>query len=85
MLNYSGDTINGVPNGYGKATFKNGNVYEGEFEDGTMHGQGKMLWPTGESWVGEWDEGYPWNGTEYDAQGKVVAIYEDGEIIMHDE
>lgn len=41
---YTGDIVNGVPNGYGRFDFENeiSLYYEGEFVDGTFQGQGTM-------------------------------------------
>lgn len=41
---YTGDIVNGIPNGYGRFDFKSEDslYYEGEFVDGTFQGQGTM-------------------------------------------
>jgi hypothetical protein len=38
---YSGDYVNGKPNGFGTYTWANGSYYEGEFKNGLKHGKGK--------------------------------------------
>lgn len=50
---YSGETVNGVPEGHGtfKTTNPAGNpwYYEGEFTNGAFNGQGKSIWPVDEN------------------------------------
>lgn len=45
---YTGQTIDGVPNGNGSFSSQNESgdtwIYEGEFENGTFHGQGSCTW-----------------------------------------
>ena len=43
-----------------------------------MHGQGTFTSPDGDKYVGEWKEGNPWEGTEYDKDGNVIATYSAG-------
>jgi hypothetical protein len=42
-LKYQGKLVNGVPNGYGKLTWTNGDFYEGSFRNGKRNGQGKRI------------------------------------------
>lgn len=46
-VDYVGQTENGVPNGWGKAYFNNGSMYEGEWKDGKMHGKAKEFYVDG--------------------------------------
>ena len=39
---YEGQFVKGFPNGYGKYTWANGNVYTGEWAGGMRHGTGKL-------------------------------------------
>ena len=44
---YEGEVKSGFRNGYGKMTYKNGDVYEGEWLYGMRHGKGKMTYKKG--------------------------------------
>ena len=39
---FYGEMVKGVPNGYGKKEFLNGDVYEGQFKKGLRHGHGTL-------------------------------------------
>lgn len=45
---YLGEVKDGLPNGYGKAEYKNGNIYEGNFQNGQRTGQGKLMLISGD-------------------------------------
>jgi|GEM_PF-4907564 len=72
---YDGYTKNNLPDGYGKATFKDKKygVYEGYFIQGKRHGQGTQTWPSGDKYTGAWKDHkkhgqgtYTWpNGNKY--------------------
>lgn len=49
---YIGYTKNGVPNGSGKITYKNGNVYEGGWNMGVPCGDGKVSFTNGDVFEG---------------------------------
>ena len=49
----------GVPNGKGKTTFLNGDVYEGEFRNYLPHGKGKKTFLNGSFYEGEFLNGVP--------------------------
>lgn len=53
---YTGDMVDGVPNGYGKFTTENDAdeswTYEGEFKDGHFEGEGKITWDSGQVEIG---------------------------------
>lgn len=60
---YTGETLDGVPNGYGKFETRNSSgvswYYEGEFENGLFNGEGGCYWPeTGYQEVGHFSNGY---------------------------
>ena len=46
----------GLPNGEGLLTYKNGDIYDGDFKDGKRHGKGTMTYPDGSKYVGDWKE-----------------------------
>ena len=43
---YTGEIINGLPNGHGVIEYTNGNVYTGDFVDGKFHGEGFFTFTT---------------------------------------
>ena len=61
---YTGEVINGVPNGSGTLTWVNTNcVYEGEFLNGVYHGEGKFSWlNSGDTLQGTFENGAPTYG-----------------------
>jgi len=46
-VDYKGQTENGIPNGWGKAYFNNGSMYDGEWKDGKMHGKAQEFYADG--------------------------------------
>lgn len=42
-LRYQGKMSNGLPHGYGKLTWPNGDYYEGHFKYGKRNGMGKRV------------------------------------------
>eukprot|EP01083_Nonionella_stella_P092454 258835_1 len=99
-LSYSGDWLNGLPNGMGiwKDDNKWGTVYKGEWKDGKIHGFGKAAWdirkslPEKETYIGEWKmdehEGYGRysfaTGDSYQGEWKKNAITGRGVWITKD-
>lgn len=61
----------GLPNGTGKAVYKNGDVYEGEWADGLPHGQGTQRYQNGNVYEGQFQHGIK--------QGKGTYTYQTGE------
>ena len=62
-------------------TSPRGGKYEGEYKDGKRNGQGTYTYSDGEKYVGKWKNGKPWNGTEYDKDGKITKKYVNGKQI----
>ncbi len=50
---YSGDTLNGVPNGKGTWISIKGEQYVGDWLDGMWHGEGMHTFPDGRKYVGQ--------------------------------
>ena len=71
IASYEGELLDGVPDGYGVARYKSGDVYEGNWKAGLFHGQGTLYeWPEGTKYVGEWKNGKrEGNGTQFIAKG----------------
>ena len=57
---YSGDLVNGIPNGKGKFTTKNTDgeswTYEGEFKNGHFNGEGQITWESGYAEIGTYKD-----------------------------
>jgi hypothetical protein len=45
------------PNGYGKMTYANGDVYEGQWKNGLKQGSGVMDFSNGDKYEGQWKNG----------------------------
>lgn len=54
---YSGETVNGEPEGIGTATYQNGDKYEGQWKNGKKDGKGIYTSANGESHQQEWKDG----------------------------
>lgn len=54
---YSGEIVNGEPEGQGTLIMSNGDKYEGTFSEGTFEGKGTYTWADGRSHSGEFHEG----------------------------
>ena len=61
-FNYTGNFVNGIPNGQGKWEKPDGSWYDGSFKDGVEHGKGTLRQTTGLRYTGNFTNGYP-NGT----------------------
>lgn len=53
---YSGEQINGRPDGNGTMLWSNGDKYIGEFKNGLLHGQGTYIWADGDRYKGEFKD-----------------------------
>ena len=49
--------MNGKPNGFSRALFKNGSYYEGMVKDGVREGAGKFVYSDGRVDEGEFQDG----------------------------
>lgn len=54
---YSGEVVNGEPEGKGTLLMNNGDIYEGTFSAGTFEGKGTYYWADGTSHTGKFHEG----------------------------
>ena len=86
---YYGDLKSEKPDGYGRAIYKNGNMYEGYFINGKRQGYGIYKFFDGERYEGEWyqDQQYG-NGTYYFAnnnryEGSWLHDYQQGHGVMY--
>ena len=75
---YEGEITYGEPNGKGIETFPNGEKYVGRWKDDKRNGQGTSTYPDGGKYVGRWKDGNPWNGTDYDKDGKIITKFVNG-------
>ena len=69
---YTGDWMDGAPNGKGKHTFSDGDVYEGDFVGGMICGEGRMTYSNGDVYEGSWALGWRHKGTMTYADGTVI-------------
>ncbi|MEQ8235358.1 MAG: hypothetical protein ABRQ23_01120 [Syntrophomonadaceae bacterium] len=71
---YVGQTEGGKPNGWGKAYFPNGQMYDGEWKDGKMHGKAKEFYADGTlKFEGEYKDGFrEGHGKAYSREGKMT-------------
>jgi len=59
IVDYVGQTEGEKPNGWGKACYRDGKIYDGEWKDGKMHGRGKEFYPDSTlEFEGEYKDGY---------------------------
>ena len=71
---YTGEVVNGAPNGKGKATYTDGGTYEGSWKDGFWHGHGTEITAKKYKYVGNFKNGSKYGiGTQYMPSG---SIYE---------
>ena len=63
---YVGEWARGEINGFGIATYSNGDIYEGRFVDGRREGEGTMRYASGEVLRGTWENGLPTEGSAVD-------------------
>ena len=80
---YTGNMVNGKPEGYGIFTTTNPNGfswhYIGNWKNGLMHGEGAIYWEDGSLEIGEYDNGvFVFGYFNYD--GADLALYSDNSI-----
>ena len=75
---YVGGYKDGERNGQGTYTSPDGQKYVGEWKNGKYNGQGTFTYPDGQKYVGRWKDGNPWNGTDYDKDGKIITKFVNG-------
>ena len=79
---YKGEIKEEKPEGLGVTLFSDGTKYMGQWHDGIQHGQGTFIFTSGEKVTGEWKENAEWNITKYDINGKIIAKYADGVLLI---
>ena len=68
----------GKKHGQGTYTYSEGRKYVGEWKDGLRHGLGTYTLKDGRKIVGKWREGKKWDVTDYNRDGKIFGIWENG-------
>ena len=65
---------------HGQGTFTNlmGDKYEGRWKDGNMHGKGIQNYPDGSRYIGNFKEDKRWRGIQYNKNGKINVIFDNG-------
>ncbi len=75
----------GNPDGYGKMTFENQDVYIGFWKNGKRNGLGKFTTNEGngegDKYVGEFKDEKFWNGTTYEIDGNIFGNWVNGKLI----
>ena len=92
LFEYEGELDAGIPQGQGKAIFKDGNIYEGSWKLGQFWGQGHLAYADGSSYTGEWEQGKRYgNGSFDNGQGDTYTgawvanqRYGQGTLLMKD-
>jgi S1-C subfamily serine protease len=77
---FAGYWDDGSKEGYGAFFFVNGDIYVGDFADDWIAGDGMYIWHDSQVFWGDFRGGELWTGRRYDAQGKLLAIFEEGEF-----
>lgn len=70
-VTFDGELAYGVPQGQGKLTYWDGDVYEGEIKNGEPHGYGVFRQRFGSTYEGYWQEGHE--------HGSATVTNEEGE------
>ena len=89
---YEGEYEDGLFQGDGKLTWRNGDVYIGEFKEGLMHGDGQFDAATGDIYEGEYinglNEGHGHikykTGSEYEGEFKAGEFHGQGKYTSYD-
>ena len=74
---YKGEIKNGIPNGFGIQTYKNGDTYFGEHKNGYPNGKGRAIYSDGAIYLGEYKKG------KFHGLGKFIwkdGFYHEGEF-----
>lgn len=56
---YTGNMLDGRPQGYGEYKDEQGLVYAGNWENGLSSGDGRLIYPNGDEYAGNFDAGVP--------------------------
>jgi 1-phosphatidylinositol-4-phosphate 5-kinase len=71
---YDGLWKEGIPEGNGKITWRNGSMYEGNWKKGKINGKGIMMWANGDIFDGSWS-----NGLKH---GSGIYIFANGRVYV---
>ena len=64
-----------MPNGQGRITYSNGDIYEGNFENGKLKGQGKFISKNGNIvYEGNFENGKPTGQGRININGKEYKV-----------
>ena len=75
-IQYTGNFVDDIYNGYGCLICKSGDVYEGEFIKGLLYGMGHLNYNNGDIYVGNFEQSFP--------NGKGQLTYKNGDIYNGD-
>jgi hypothetical protein len=80
-IRYEGGLDARLPDGIGKASFQNGQVYEGSWRVGHQEGQGSLSYPDGSEFIGSFDNGIRKKGILRTAGGtELSGIWKNGKL-----
>lgn len=68
---YTGDVVDGRPDGAGVLVSAKGDRFEGAWKDGQLNGRGSVAWTNGDRYEGDWVAGK--------AEGHGVQVWADGQ------
>jgi hypothetical protein len=79
---YVGEHKNGIKDGKGVLTFRDGNSYKGDFKDGAQDGEGEEILAGGQRYVGRFRAGkFNGKGTLYVSDGgKITGEWKDSKL-----